>query len=182
MAKTGSGSKPKRDKDFLRKPKYEGGSKAFKAFIAEHLRYPSEALEKRIQGDVHVKYDVDEEGNVIDAKVMRAIGGGCDEEALRVVRLLKYIPARNRGTHITTHHDVVLHFRLPLEHVAPTQHSISPGIPQNAPVATPQVLPLSLGNGFSMNYVFVPAAPQEPAEEEKAEQKSDVVFRWTLES
>ena len=167
MAKNTSTTKAKRDKDFLRKPKYEGGSKAFKAFIAENLQYPPEALEKKIQGDVHVKYDVDEEGNVLNCKVMRAIGGGCDEEAIRVVRMLKYIPARNRGTHVTTHHDVVLHFRLPV--AAPPLHAQS-------------VIP-AMPTSMNMNYVYVPATTSSDdaraaSDEEKA---SPVVFRWTIE-
>ncbi len=167
MAKNTSSTKAKRDKDFLRKPKYEGGSKAFKAFIAQHLQYPLEALEKKIQGDVHVKYDVDENGDVLNCRVMRAIGGGCDEEALRVVRMLKYIPARNRGTHVTTHHDVVLHFRLPL--AAPAQHAQS-------------VIP-TMPTTLNMNYTYVPAAPTSATTSNDAEEQSssNVVFRWTIE-
>ncbi len=168
MAKRTPSTKPKRDKDFLRKPKYEGGSQAFRKFIGENVQYPAEALEKRIQGDVHVKFDVDEDGRVLNPKIMRAIGGGCDEEALRVVKLLKYIPARNRGTHVTTHHDVVIHFRLPMESVQPHQQTVVSMQPQ----------------AMMMNYVFVPQSPEPQVTHTAQEQtnaSSNVVFQWTIE-
>ncbi len=162
MAKQSGTTKSRRDKDFLRKPQYEGGVKALRKFISDNLAYPEEALAKRIQGDVHIKYDVDEHGAVISAKVVRAIGGGCDEEALRLVNMLKYIPARNRGAHVTTHHDVVIHFRLPLQHLAP--HVPTPMQRGPQPVV--------------MSYTYV---SQSPATEDTAnEAPSPVVFTWTV--
>lgn len=127
MAKKASSEKHLRKKNFLKQPKYEGGSIALKKFVGENMVYPSEALEHKIQGDVQVRYDVDEHGQVISAKVLRGIGYGCDEEALRIVRLLKYLPARNRGAHVTSHLDIVLHFRLPGVIEPPAQaNSVSP--------------------------------------------------------
>jgi len=105
--------KPQRKKQFVRTPAYPGGSKALKEFIQRNLRYPTEALVKRIEGDVHVAFEVDEEGYVQRPRVLRGIGYGCDEEAVRVVSLLRYRPVRNRGVKVTAHMDVVIHFRLP---------------------------------------------------------------------
>jgi TonB family protein len=92
---------------------YEGGTKALRAFLEQNVQYPPAARESGREGDVHIRYDVDESGRVIHAQVLRGIGGGCDEEALRVVRLLQFKPVRNRGHRVTQHFDIVLHFRLP---------------------------------------------------------------------
>jgi TonB family protein len=108
-----SAGSPKKKKQFVKQPQYEGGAKALQAFIMEHISYPEEALTANIEGDVLVKYDVSEEGVVIGAKVLRGIGFGCDEEALRIVKLLRFTPARNRGLHVTSHFDITIHFRLP---------------------------------------------------------------------
>ncbi|MCX7936674.1 MAG: energy transducer TonB [Chlorobi bacterium] len=105
--------KPQRKKQFLRTPSYPGGTKALEAFIRQHLRYPTEALVRRVEGDVHVAFEVDEEGMVHRPRVVRGIGYGCDEEALRLVSLLRYKPVRNRGVKVTSHMDLVIHFRLP---------------------------------------------------------------------
>lgn len=50
--------------------------------------YPQQATENGIQGTVYVSFVVDSKGNVTDVKVLREIGGGCDEEALRVVKMM----------------------------------------------------------------------------------------------
>ncbi len=105
-------SKPKKRK-FIKKPTYPGGSKALEAFIAQNLRYPEEALRNGVEGNVQVEYEVNEDGKVIRARVLRGIGYGCDEEALRLVRLLRYEGVRNRHIHVTTRFTLVIRFRLP---------------------------------------------------------------------
>lgn len=100
-------------KQFLRTPSYPGGTKALQAFIQRNLRYPTVALLHRIEGDVHVAFEVDEEGTVLRPRIIRGIGGGCDEEALRLVSMLRYKPVRNRGVKVTSRMDIVIHFRLP---------------------------------------------------------------------
>ncbi|MCX7929193.1 MAG: energy transducer TonB [Chlorobi bacterium] len=106
-------NKRRRKKQFLRTPSYPGGTKALAAFIQHNLRYPTEALARRIEGDVHVAFDVDEEGGVHRPRIVRGIGAGCDEEALRLVSMLRYNPVRNRGVTVTSHMELVIHFRLP---------------------------------------------------------------------
>ena len=153
MARKKGDTKHRTDKDFIRKPTFEGGSKAMNEFISTHLVYPETALRQRIQGDVQVKFDVSEHGDVIAARIARGIGFGCDEEALRVVKMLKYTPARNRKVHVTTHHDLVIHFRLPNV---------------QAPVFRQSV---------TMNYTFVPASAEETLPEETP---GVPVFTWTV--
>jgi protein TonB len=104
--------KEAKDKHFIRQPQYEGGPKALKQFIADHIRYPAKALEHGIEGTVYVKYDIDHLGNVVDAKVISGIGYGCDEEAIRLVRLLKFKVERPRGLRVMYHKSLQVHFKI----------------------------------------------------------------------
>ena len=102
-----------REKKFIDLPEYPGGKKAFQEYIRKNLKYPKEALEKKIEGTVHVKYRVNGLGRVIDAEVTHGIGHGCDEEAIRLVKSLKYGKAKNRGLRVTASRRTTIHFRLP---------------------------------------------------------------------
>ncbi|MBI5914478.1 MAG: energy transducer TonB [Bacteroidetes bacterium] len=117
--------KPAKDKHFIKQPSYEGGPKALKKFIGENLRYPQEALENKVEGTVNVHYDIDYQGNVIDAKVVGGIGFGCDEEAIRLVKLLKFKVEKPRGLRILYHKTMQVHFRLPVVKEQPLQVQFS---------------------------------------------------------
>lgn len=106
-------SKEAKDKDFIRKPQYVGGPKAMRKFIGEHLRYPLDALEKKVEGTVYVHFDINHKGQVAEAKVVSGIGHGCDEEALRLVTLLRFEVPTNRGVRVVFHKNIQIHFRLP---------------------------------------------------------------------
>lgn len=69
-------------------PLFPGGDAERQKFLNENTRYPQQALETDIQGTVYVQFVVDTKGNITDVKVMRGIGGGCDEEAVRVVKMM----------------------------------------------------------------------------------------------
>jgi Ca-activated chloride channel homolog len=68
-------------------PEFIGGQKALDAFLISNLRYPQSAMESGYSGTVYVSFLIDKAGNVGDIKVLRGIGGGCDEEAIRVIKL-----------------------------------------------------------------------------------------------
>jgi len=106
--------KDSRDKRFIRKPIFKGGNKEFSKFLYSNLKYPKEALAKKIQGTVIVRYDIDHKGNVTKAKVLSSLGHGCDEEAVRVIKLLKFdIPKGPRKLKITFHRTTKVKFVLP---------------------------------------------------------------------
>lgn len=109
----------KKDKHFIHKPMYEGGNKALRAFVGQHLRYPEAALAQKIEGTVHVEYDIDHKGDVVDARVIGGLGAGLDEEAMRVVRLLKFTVTKHRGVRVLFHNRIQVHFRLPKAQPAP---------------------------------------------------------------
>ena len=75
-----------------------GGYQKFYQLVGENLRYPAEAREARIQGKVYVQFIVDKDGSLKDIKVVKGIGGGCDEEVVRVLKLSpKWSPPKQRG-------------------------------------------------------------------------------------
>ncbi|MGD8426832.1 MAG: energy transducer TonB [Balneolaceae bacterium] len=65
--------------------------------LQKKLKYPLTARQAGIEGRVIVQFIINEKGNVDNPRIMRGIGGGCDEEALRVVKLAKFKPGRQRG-------------------------------------------------------------------------------------
>ncbi|MFQ5570173.1 MAG: energy transducer TonB [Rhodothermales bacterium] len=82
------------------------------ASIQKDLQYPDVARLAGIQGRVYVQFVVDEQGNAIDPVVVRGIGGGCDEEAIRVVKLAKFKPGRQRGRPVKVRYAIPVNFRL----------------------------------------------------------------------
>ena len=82
------------------------------AFVAENLRYPEDAIKAHLEGIVAVAYQVNDDGEVENPTVIKSLSPSCDEEALRVVGLLRYGKARNRGFRLKTNCKVNIHFRL----------------------------------------------------------------------
>ena len=82
------------------------------ASIQKEIRYPEIARQARVSGRVIVQFIVDKEGNVVDPVVIRGIGGGCNEEALRVVKLAKFIPGKQRGKPVRVRYALPITFKL----------------------------------------------------------------------
>jgi len=92
---------------------YPGGEKARMEFLSKNIRYPTMARESGIQGRVHVTFVVEKDGSVTDVVVTRGIGGGCDEEAVRVVRLMpKWIPGKQRNKPVRVQFNLPIKFTL----------------------------------------------------------------------
>lgn len=105
--------KERKPKHFIKKPVYPGGLKAMREFIAKELKYPEEALKQRKEGVVRIKYDIDYKGNVFDTYILSSVGYGCDEEADRIVRLLKFEVEKTRKVKVVFHKTIQIKFKLP---------------------------------------------------------------------
>lgn len=82
-------------------------------YLANKLRYPDQAREAGIEGRVIVKFVVNEDGDISDAQVVRGIGGGCDEEALRVVKSMpKWKAGKQNGRPVKVYFTLPISFRL----------------------------------------------------------------------
>jgi len=99
--------------DFIQKPKYIGGKEAWFKLLREEMKYPEKALEKGIEGIVKLSYQVNQNGKVTRPKVTQGLGHGCDEEAIRLVKMMKYEKVSNRKVKVTSHHKIAIQFTLP---------------------------------------------------------------------
>ena len=97
-------------------PSYPGGDTARIKFLVENIVYPKTAKEKGIQGVVYISFVIDEKGQVEDVKVLRGIGGGCDEEAMRIVKLMpNWIPGKSDGKNVRVQFNMPIRFTLTSE-------------------------------------------------------------------
>jgi TonB family protein len=117
--------KERKEKHFLKKPIYEGGKEALQDFIKNNLKYPKEALENKIEGVVIVRYTIDKSGKVVKTKIKTGLGYGCDEEAQRVVKLLKFVVPRNRKLKVLFHKTIHIRFTLPKKRPGKTGMQVS---------------------------------------------------------
>jgi len=95
-------------------PQYPGGKDAMNEFLKENLVYPTEAKEKNISGKVIVQFVVENNGKITNVKVLHGIGGGCDEEAIRVVSSMpNWKPGKQNGKSVPVFYTLPLTFSLP---------------------------------------------------------------------
>ncbi len=104
---------------FIHQPQFKGGPKELTKFIYSKLRYPKEAFEAGVEGTVYIEYDIDYQGNVVATRVLQGLSPECDEEACRVVQLMKFDVERNRGVHVLFHQKVRVQFKKPKQVPAP---------------------------------------------------------------
>lgn len=92
---------------------FPGGLEAWGKFLNDNLDYPRMAKRSNIQGKVYLNFVVDKEGNVSDIEVVRGIGGGCDDEAIRVLKMApKWNPGLQRGHPVKSRMSLFIHFVL----------------------------------------------------------------------
>ncbi len=94
-------------------PELIGGRDLMETLITLNIRYPEKAKEKKIGGTVLVTVVIDADGNMEDAFIHEGIGGGCNDEALRAVRLLDrtgFEPGEIRGNAVTVMYDIPITF------------------------------------------------------------------------
>ena len=89
-------------------PELKGGM----AELQGNINYPEMARKAGIEGKVIVQFIVNEQGKVEDPKVIRGIGGGCDQEALRVVKQAEFTPGQQRGEPVRVQMSLPITFRL----------------------------------------------------------------------
>ena len=78
-------------------PSFPGGDIARIRFLYENIQYPAMAKETGIQGRVYITFVVEKDGSITDVRLLKGIGGGCDEESIRVVKAMpKWIPGKQR--------------------------------------------------------------------------------------
>ncbi len=93
-------------------PRIEGGLKALPAYMNAHLRYPEAAYRVDIQGVVRLEFVVETSGSISNLRAMDELGGGCTEEAMRLVRSICWDPAVRNGRRVRCSQRVEIQFRI----------------------------------------------------------------------
>lgn len=94
-------------------PSFPGGEAELFKYLGKTVKYPPMAQDAGITGVVYMTFVVDENGKVKDPKVLRGIGGGCDEEAIRVVKAMPaWEPGKQRGKPVRVQYNLPIRFTL----------------------------------------------------------------------
>lgn len=94
-------------------PEFPGGTAKLLEYVKKNLKYPMMARESDIQGRVFVGFVVEKDGSISNVQVIRGIGGGCDEEAVRVVQSMpKFKPGKQRGNPVRVQYTLPVVFKL----------------------------------------------------------------------
>jgi protein TonB len=94
-------------------PEFPGGETELYKYLNKNLKYPDIAKEQNLQGRVYITFVVEKDGSIANPKVARDIGGGCGEEALRVVRNMpKWTPGKQRTQTVRVQYTLPVIFQL----------------------------------------------------------------------
>ena len=97
-------------------PEFEGGMAGWSAYISKTFKYPAEARNNNISGRVIMSFVVLKDGSLTDIKVLRGIGGGADEEAVRILRESpKWKPGIQNGKPVMVAYTMPIFFQLSVE-------------------------------------------------------------------
>lgn len=94
-------------------PEYPGGMEALYKYLASNIHYPALAKENNITGKVYVTFVVEKDGSIANPRILRDIGGGCGQEAIRVVKSMpKWKPGKQRGKAVRVQFNLPVSFNL----------------------------------------------------------------------
>lgn len=94
-------------------PTFPGGEAKLMEYIGQNIQYPQSAIETGVQGRVFVGFVVETDGSISNVKTLRGIGGGCDEEAERVVKSMpKWKPGRHHDENVRVSYMIPVNFKL----------------------------------------------------------------------
>ncbi len=91
-------------------PRPIDGLPSMEEFFAQEMVYPQQALEKEIRGEVWLKFNVMTDGSVQDLHVWKTLEAACDAEALRLARLVQWLPASIGDLPVDAEHSLVVKF------------------------------------------------------------------------
>lgn len=95
-------------------PEFEGGIQGLIEYLSKSLKYPEEAKKNKVQGKVILSFIVQKDGRVSDIQVLRGLGSGTDEEAVRVLaNSPKWKPATKNGEKVNVQFTLPIQFKLP---------------------------------------------------------------------
>jgi protein TonB len=94
-------------------PLFPGGTDALLKYLGENIKYPAKAKEAGISGTVIMSFIIEKDGTISNVKVFRGLGGGCNEEAIRVVsKMPRWSPGRQHNQPVRVQFHIPLNFFL----------------------------------------------------------------------
>lgn len=91
----------------------KGGMSAFYEFVSKNIHYPSQARRMGVEGKVFVEFVVEKDGTLSSFTVIKGIGAGCDEEAIRILQLSPaWFPGKQRGQPVKQRMVLPIHFKM----------------------------------------------------------------------
>ncbi|WP_443939224.1 energy transducer TonB [Pedobacter sp. MW01-1-1] len=94
-------------------PEFAGGMKGWAKYLQKNLDYPTLAQDEQVQGRVVISFVVEKDGSITDVKLIKGIGFGCDEEAMRVIKKSPFWkPGKNRGTPVRVRYNMPITFTI----------------------------------------------------------------------
>ena len=97
-------------------PEFKGGITSFYKFLQHEIHYPAVAKQHNVQGKVFLTFVINKEGSLLDIKVVRGIGSGCDEESVRVLRQSpKWRPGKLYGVPVRVQYTMPISYTLAYE-------------------------------------------------------------------
>ncbi len=99
----------------MARPLIKGGMKALPNHLAQELKYPQQALRYSLEGEVVVDFVVEPSGSLSNLHAVKDVGGGCTDEALRLLRATPWAPAILNGERVRSSMQVSIQFKLPKE-------------------------------------------------------------------
>ena len=94
-------------------PEFQGGIKALYSYIAKHIKYPKMARDNNLQGRVHISFIVEKDGSITNVNILSDVGGGCADEAARVVASMpNWKPGKQLGKKVRVQYTLPVNFKL----------------------------------------------------------------------
>lgn len=94
-------------------PTFPGGGAKLYQFLAKNIHYPTEAVQKKVGGKVFLRFVIHPDGHLDQIRVLKGIGFGCDEEAVRVASLMpKWNPGQQNGRAVAVAYSLPINFQI----------------------------------------------------------------------
>jgi TonB family protein len=94
-------------------PQFQGGESGLFEYLKKNIHYPANAKANKVQGRVYVQFVIERDGKVSRVKILRGIGSGCEEEALRVIKQMpKWSPGKMHDAPVQVQYNLPVKFTL----------------------------------------------------------------------
>ena len=121
---------------FLKYPEYPGGKTSLNQYIQDNLIYPADALKHKIEGNVLLSAEINDNGEIHEIRIEKGLGYGCDEEAVRLLKGIHFGGVSNPGIRLKTKKKFRIPFRIKKEKESQGIHYSLKKVPEEEKTGT----------------------------------------------